>query len=212
MDRMEFNGDFRNAPSRRFVLQHHTTHLEKLLLASKSPRRAEILRAVNWPFESVPADIDETQKPHEDAPTYVLRLAREKAAAVANARSEGLVLGADTVVVIDGTILGKPRDDDDAVRMLRMLRGRWHEVLTGVALIRAGTDRYVTGQQSTRVRFSELTDEEIDWYVASGEPLDKAGAYAVQGMAGLLIEEVQGEYFNIVGLPIRLVYELARKI
>ena len=182
------------------------------MLASKSPRRAEILRAVSWPFESAPADIDETQRPHEDAPTYVLRLAREKAAGVANSRSSGLVLGADTVVVIDGTILGKPRDDDDAVRMLRMLRGRWHEVLTGVALVRAGTDRSVAGQQSTRVKFSELTDEEIAWYVASGEPLDKAGAYAVQGMAGLLIEEVQGEYFNIVGLPIRLVYELSRKI
>jgi septum formation protein len=193
-------------------LQHHATHLEKLVLASKSLRRAEILRAVNWPFESAPAEIDETQKSLEDAPTYVLRLAREKAAAVATSRSEGLVLGADTVVVIDGTVLGKPRDDDDAVRMLRMLSGRWHEVLTGVALIRAGTDRSVTGQQTTRVKFSELTDEEIDWYVASGEPLDKAGAYAVQGMAGLLIEEVQGEYFNIVGLPIRLVYELARKI
>ena len=193
-------------------MQHHATHLEKLVLASKSPRRAEILRAVNWPFESAPADIDEAQKPLEDAPTYVLRLAQEKAAAVARSRSEGLVLGADTVVVIEGTVLGKPRDDDDAVRMLRMLRGRWHEVLTGVALIRAGTDRSMTGQQTTRVKFSELTDEEIGWYVASGEPLDKAGAYAVQGMAGLLIEEVQGEYFNIVGLPIRLVYELAQKI
>ena len=124
-----------------------------------------------------------------------------------------LVLGADTVVVIEGEILGQPRDADDARRMLRLLSGKWHEVLTGVALVRAGAEAdCIVDQETTRVRFSQMSDTEIDWYVRTGEPMGKAGAYAVQGYAALFIEEIQGEYFNVVGLPVRLLYKLAREL
>jgi septum formation protein len=186
---------------------------EKLILASKSARRAEILRAVDWPFEAIAANIDETRGASEDAVSYVKRLAREKAETVAAKVSDGLVLGADTVVVIDDEILGQPRDDQDAQRMLRLLSGKWHQVVTGVALVRAGNhSESLTDHETTHVRFSEMSAEEIDWYVSTGEPRDKAGAYAIQGNAALFIEEIEGDYFNIVGLPIRLVYELLRTL
>lgn len=194
---------------------------EKLILASKSPRRAEILDAVGWWFETVPANIDETRAQSEDAVTYVRRLARSKAESVAARVSSGLVLGADTTVVVEGEILGQPRDGEDATRMLNLLSGKWHEVLTGVALVRAGlhggpgadlSNQPLVACEVTRVRFGAMSEAEINWYVATGEPMDKAGAYAIQGKAALFIEEVQGDYFNIVGLPIRLVYELAQRI
>ena len=185
---------------------------EKLVLASRSPRRAEILRAVGWEFEAITAGIDESLLAGEDAVSYVKRLARTKAEAVAQRTVKGLVLGADTTVVVDGHILGQPGDRDNAIRMLRMLSGKWHEVITGVALVRAETGLAVVDHVVTRVRFSEMSDEEIEWYANSDEPLDKAGAYAIQGSASLFIEEVDGEYFNIVGLPIRKVYELSRRI
>jgi septum formation protein len=185
--------------------------LVPLVLASGSPRRAEILRAVGWPFEATPPEVDETRRAGERPEDYVRRLAREKAEAGAAARLFGLVLGADTVVVVGEELLGKPRDEEDARRMLRTLSGRWHEVLTGVALVRAETGRAVVGLERTRVRFAEMSDEEIRWHVATGEPLDKAGAYAIQGRAALFIEAIDGDYWNVVGLPVRLVYELARK-
>lgn len=184
--------------------------MEPLVLASGSPRRSEILRAVGWPFETVVPDVDETLREGEAAEAYVRRLAREKAGAVASTRLFGLVLGADTVVVVDGRVLGKPRDAEDAGRMLRLLSARTHEVLTGVALVRAETGRDISGVARTRVRFAELSDEEVERYVETGEPLDKAGAYAVQGRAAPFIESIEGEYWNVVGLPVRLVYELAR--
>jgi septum formation protein len=184
--------------------------LPRLVLASASPRRAEILRAVGWDFEVAPANIDESLREGEKPAAYVERLAREKAEASARARLFGLVLGADTVVVIDGEILGKPRDDAEARRMLASLRGRWHEVLTGVALVRAEDFRAVVVHARTRVRFAQMSDAEIDGYVATGEPSDKAGAYAVQGRAALFVEGIEGDYWNVVGLPVRLVYELAR--
>src|SRR5687767_3198348 len=184
--------------------------MEPLVLASGSPRRSEILRAVGWPFEAVVPDVDETLRDGEAADAYVRRLAGEKAGAVASTRLFGLVLGADTVVVAEGEILGKPRDSADAARMLRQLSARTHEVLTGVALVRAETGRAVSGVARTRVRFAELSEAEIERYVLTGEPLDKAGAYAVQGRAAPFIEAIEGEYWNVVGLPIRLVYELAR--
>lgn len=186
---------------------------EKLILASKSPRRAEILQAVGWPFEQIAANIDETRHEAEDAIAYVQRLAQTKAEKVARQISEGLVLGADTIVVIDGEILGQPGDDANARRMLGLLNGKWHEVLTGVALVRPG-DRQQTlvEHESTRVRFCEMSAEEIEWYVSTGEPRDKAGAYAIQGQGGILIREIKGDYFNIVGLPIRLVYEMALRM
>lgn len=184
---------------------------EKLVLASSSPRRKEILVAVGWQFEAIVAGIDESLKPDEDPAAYVQRLARSKAEAVAAQLQSGLVLGADTTVVIENEILGQPEDDDDARRMLRLLNGKWHEVLTGVAVVRVGGESLVD-YETTRVRFAEMTDREIDWYIATGEARGKAGAYGIQGAAGLFIEEIQGDYFNIVGLPIRLVYELAAKV
>ena len=186
---------------------------EPLHLASSSPRRAEILRAVGWPFQLVKGAVDETRQPDEKAIDYVMRLAEAKAAAGALTIGSGLVLGADTVVVVAGEILGQPRDIDDARRMLRLLSGRWHEVLTGVALRRAGDERQiVAAHELTRVRFSSMSAAEVEWYLGTGEPLGKAGAYAIQGQAALFIEEIQGDYFNIVGLPVHLVLELARRI
>lgn len=186
----------------------------KLVLASSSPRRAEILKAIRWPFEVVAANIDESRFPSEAAVSYVRRLAQTKAETVAKRLPSGLVLGADTVVLVNKEILGQPSDSDDARRMLKLLSGRWHEVLTAVALARAGAgaDQIMLDHETTRVRFAEMSVAEIDWYVATGEPMDKAGAYAVQGSAALFIEEIQGDYFNIVGLPVRLVYKLVRKI
>jgi septum formation protein len=184
-----------------------------LVLASQSPRRAEILDAVGWKFTAIAANIDETRHPNEHAVNYVQRLARTKAETVASQTSDAMILGADTVVVVDDEILGQPRDDADARRMLRLLGGRWHEVLTGVALLRRGASPEISvDHETTRVRFAALSASEIDWYVASGEPHGKAGAYGIQGRAALFIEEIQGDYFNVVGLPVRLVYELAQKL
>jgi septum formation protein len=186
---------------------------EKILLASKSPRRAEILTAVGWEFEAIAADIDETRLPGEVAVSYVERLARTKAETIAKKFAGRLVIGADTVVVIDAEILGQPRDDVDARRMLQMLQGKWHDVLTGVALMRAGEKTQVlVDHATTRVLFAEMSAKEIDWYIATGEPKGKAGAYGIQGSAALFINEIQGEYFNVVGLPVRLVFELSRQI
>jgi septum formation protein len=179
---------------------------EKLLLASASPRRAEILRAVGWPFETLAANIDETLAPGESAEDAVRRLALGKAEAAARLNPGALVLGADTTVVVDSQILEKPKDNLDARRMLRLLNGRWHDVLTGVALV--WDDKRVVAYERTRVRFGTMSDAEIDWYILSGEPMDKAGGYAVQGRAALFIEEIQGDYWNVVGLPVRLVYKL----
>lgn len=188
---------------------------EKLVLASSSPRRKEILDAVGWPFEAIVAGIDESLLPNEEPAAYVQRLARSKAEAVAERLQSGLVLGADTTVVIENQILGQPEDDNDARRMLKLLNGKWHEVLTGVAVVRVGGDsgsESLVDYETTRVRFAEMTAQEIDWYVATGEARGKAGAYGIQGAAGLFIEEIQGDYFNIVGLPIRLAYELTANI
>ena len=182
---------------------------EKVILASQSPRRAEILKAVGWEFEAIAADINETRLATEDAVSYVKRLALTKAETVAKGFPERLVIGADTVVVSDGEILGQPRDDEDARRMLRLLSGKSHEVMTGVALVRAGSSSILIDHETTRVLFAEMSAAEIDWYVSTGEPRGKAGAYAIQGRGALFIKEIQGDYFNVVGLPVRLVYQLA---
>jgi len=181
---------------------------EKLVLASRSPRRTELLNRAGWPHEVMVAGIDESVRAGEDPAAYVQRLARSKAEAVARQLEAGVVLGADTTVVISNQILGQPCDEADARRMLELLSGKWHEVLTGVALVRVGGEARV-GYETTRVRFAEMSAGEIDWYIASGEAFDKAGAYGIQDKASLFIEEIQGDYFNIMGLPIRLVYELA---
>lgn len=190
---------------------------EGLLLASQSPRRAEILRSVGWPFETFPVEIDETPRQGESPAQYVERLALEKAEAASMAKGSRLVLGADTTVVVDGEILGKPETPADACRMLRLLSDRWHEVLTGVALVAMGAEEdgvrnRRVAHERTRVRFGRLTEREIEWYVQTGEPADKAGAYAVQGFAALFIEGIEGDYWNVVGLPIRLVYKLANNL
>lgn len=195
-------------------LHHASLFGEELILASSSPRRAEILRAVDWPFEISVIDIDESRHEDESPVAYVERLAREKAEDAASRFPGRLVLGADTVVLIDEMVLGKPSEMDDARRMLRQLSDRWHEVLTGVALLRRGgeNEQTVVAHERTRVRFSPMSDEEINWHAEQGKPLDKAGAYAVQGHAALFIREVQGDYWNIVGLPVQLVYRLAREL
>jgi len=186
--------------------------LPDLVLASTSPRRAEILRIVGWPFETCAVDVDESRRSGENATSYVQRLAREKAKVPTMHFPSRLVLGADTVVVIENEILVKPWDKADARRMLRRLSGQWHQVLTGVALRRGESDGHsVVALESTEVKFAEMSDGEIEWYVSTGEPLDKAGAYAIQGRGARFIEEIKGDYFNVVGLPIRLVYELAQQ-
>jgi septum formation protein len=194
-------------------MDNNNAALGKLILASRSPRRAEILRSAGWPFAAVAADIDESVREGEDAVNYVKRLALTKAQTVARKVTEGLVLGADTTVVVESEMLGQPLDDDDARRMLKLLSGKWHEVLTGVALMPAGEHAQVlVDHEITRVRFAEMSTEEIDWYVSSGEPRGKAGGYGIQGPAALFVKEIAGDYFNIVGLPVRLVYELLRRL
>ena len=181
----------------------------KIILASGSPRRAEILGFVGWNFEKHTADIDETALENEKPENYVRRLAREKAAAIAVKFPDKLVLGADTIVLLEDEIIGKPVDLEDARKMLKKLSGRWHEVLTGVALIK--NKKTEVNLQRTRVKFAEMSDAEIEFLVEKGEPLDKAGAYAVQAQAALFIERIEGDYWNVVGLPINLVYQLAGK-
>ncbi|HYT50168.1 MAG TPA: Maf family protein [Pyrinomonadaceae bacterium] len=181
--------------------------LPKIILASASPRRAEILRTVGWPFETLVVNIDESRRENEDAAGYVQRLAGEKAEAAAQKTRDKIVVAADTTVVIDGHILEKPVDDKDAKRMLRLLNNRWHQVLTGIALIDSAAHMTIAHEQ-TEVKFAAMSDEDIDWYVATREPMDKAGAYAIQGLGARFIEEINGDYFNVVGLPVRLLYEL----
>jgi septum formation protein len=174
-----------------------------LVLASQSPRRSEILRQAGIPFTVRVTTVDESVQAGELPEAYVQRLAVEKAMAV-EAGPDELVLGADTTVVIDGEMLAKPEDAADARRMLGLLSGRKHEVLTGIALRRGG--EVVKDWAATSVWFTTMTEEEIDEYVASGEPMDKAGGYAIQGLASKYIEKIEGCYFNVVGLPVALVY------
>jgi septum formation protein len=188
---------------------------EALILASASPRRAELLRAAGIPFEVRPAHIDEELRPGEDARTYVSRLATEKARVVHASANGRAVLAADTVVVIDGKVLGKPVNAEDARRMLRLLSGRTHEVLTAVALIAGSAvhrEPVVDARiDMTAVEFTPLEPAEIDWYVATGEPSDKAGAYAIQGLASRFVTRIDGSYSNVVGLPVSLVYAMCTR-
>jgi septum formation protein len=181
-------------------------NLPKLVLASGSPRRSEIMNSVGWEFVKDVPDIDESERENESPEAYVQRLALEKAQAIAPLHPNAIVLAADTTVVINDQIIGKPIDLDDARRMLRMLAGNWHEVLTGVAVMQDGKSH--VDLQRTRVKFVEMTDVEIEFLVAMGDPLDKAGAYAVQAQAALFIEGIEGDYWNVVGLPISLVYRM----
>ena len=186
--------------------------LPKIVLGSGSPRRAEILRIVRWPFEIVAPDIDETRQVKEDAVSYVRRLARAKAEAVAERTASPLVVAADTTVVIGEHILEKPGDQNEARLMLRQLSGRWHQVITGVALIDGGTSESRVTSETTAVKFASMSQAEIDWYVSSGEPMDKAGAYAIQGLGARFIEGIRGDYFNVMGLPVHLLYRMWTEI
>jgi septum formation protein len=181
----------------------------KIILASRSPRRAELLAAAGFAFEVLAADVDETPHDVEDPAEYVERLAIEKASAVFAMRPDARVLGADTTVTIDGEILGKPASDDEARRMLERLRGRSHLVHTGVAVVSASGIH--SAVDTTRVWFDAMTDEDISWYVATGEPVDRAGAYAIQGVAARFIPRIEGSYSNVVGLPVAMVSSILRK-
>jgi len=193
-----------------------------LVLASASPRRRELLTQAGFTFQVHPANIPEDPYPNEDPIAYVTRLAREKAEAVYNEITNApaseqrasappqVVLGADTTVTLDNHILGKPENPADAARMLRLLSGRTHRVITGVALVSAASTEVAA--EVTAVRFLALSDQEIDDYIVTGEPMDKAGAYAIQGRAARWIPRIQGCYFNVVGLPIARVAALLAKV
>lgn len=182
----------------------------RLVLASASPRRAELLRAAGFPFVVQPVEIDESPAPDEDPAALVVRLASTKATAVQGRDAGEVILGADTVVVVDREMLGKPRDDAEAASMLGQLSGRSHEVVTGIAVLHAGA--LVTAVERTRVRFVALLPDEIVWYVGSGEPRDKAGAYGIQGRASRFIESIEGSYTNVVGLPIATLRRVLRSM
>jgi septum formation protein len=179
-----------------------------LILASASPRRAELLRAAGYDFLVRIADIDESLRDGESPRDYVLRVAHEKAIAV-EPRPDEFVLAADTTVVVDESILAKPVDAADATAMLRRLSGREHDVLTGVCLVRG--DHVDARVAATRVAFATMSEAEIAAYVASGEPMDKAGAYGIQGRASRFVTDVHGSYSNVVGLPVALVYAMLNR-
>jgi septum formation protein len=189
-----------------------------LVLASASPRRQELLRNAGIPFVTHPTDIPEVPLDGEAPRLFAERLAREKALAVFHQRPSDFILGADTIVVVDGEILGKPRNDADAERMLRLLSGRTHQVITGVCLVGLRTENREpetgfedTRSESTLVSMNALSDDDIRSYISTGEPMDKAGAYAIQGRASRWISRIEGDYFNVVGLPVSLVYKMLRE-
>ena len=195
-----------------------------LVLASASPRRSELLRNAGIAFVALPAHVDESMLAGESPEDYARRLAREKARAVFHQRPQEIVLGADTIVVVDAQVLGKPRDPADAARMLRLLSGRSHRVITGVCLAYPRSQPELETRNSkletvfedvraetTEVWMRDISEEEITEYVASGEPMDKAGAYAIQGIASRWIFRIVGCYFNVVGLPVPLVYTMLKE-
>jgi septum formation protein len=179
-----------------------------LVLASASPRRSELLRNAGIPFEVQSADVPEIPVKGERPLEFAMRVARAKADAIAQLRPEAYVLAADTIVIVDKKILGKPTDAADAARMLRLLSDREHDVTTAVCLVFPQSAERITTQETTRVHFSLLSDDDIAAYVATGEPMDKAGAYAIQGIAGRWIDRIEGDYFNVVGLPVAKVYRI----
>jgi septum formation protein len=180
----------------------------RLVLASASPRRARILRELGLAFRVHVSHVDESLRPGEEGPAAVERLARQKALAVAGGETLP-VLAADTEVLCDGQVLGKPRDEEDAVAMLRRLAGREHEVVSGVCVVSGGVAR--SGVERSVVRFAPMSEAELRWYAATGEPLDKAGGYHVDGRGALFIETVTGSPSNVAGLPVRLLLRLVRE-
>jgi septum formation protein len=179
-----------------------------VILASASPRRSSLLRQSGVEFTTAPADVDERVLPGETPEGYAGRMSLDKARSAAVTAGEGIVIAADTIVVLKNEILGKPSDAQDAVRMLSMLSGRIHQVLTAITVMDAATGKTMTRLSRTKVRFRRLTAEEIALYVRTGEPLDKAGAYGIQGKGALLVSRIEGCYFNVVGLPISILSEM----
>ena len=186
----------------------------KLILASASPRRAEILRNAGFTFDTFPADVDETILRDERAEDYVRRVAEEKARVAMERLTPhtvpAIVMGADTTVVAGGQILGKPADKEDARRMLRLLSGQTNEVLTGLSVTRSTDGRSASHVETTRVSFANLPESEIEEYLASGEPFDKAGAYGIQGIGGRYVTRIEGCYFNVMGLPLSRLWSMLR--
>lgn len=185
----------------------------KLILASTSPRRAEILRRAGFSFEVFAAGVDESHRPEESPDAFVARLAQDKAEAVAaKVQGAALILGCDTVVLVDGLVLGKPKNAEDPTAMLRRLSGRAHDVLTGLALLRLPDRTVRAAVERTRVTFAPLSEKEIAEYVDTGEPFDKAGAYAIQERGGRFVERIEGDYFNVMGLPVARFYRMFREL
>ncbi len=184
---------------------------EALILASASPRRIELLERVGLAFRVMPSGLEEAAQPGETPEESVLRLAAAKAEALARLHPDAWVLGADTIVVIDGRVLGKPADREEAKGMLRTLSGREHTVYTGFALLAGGGHRTIRRAVASSVLFKPISEEEMNWYVRSDEPYDKAGGYAVQGMGAFFIQEIRGSYTNVMGLPLCEVMEALRE-
>ena len=182
----------------------------RVILASQSPRRRDLLSLIGIPHEVAPADVDESVRTGEAPAAYTERLARAKADAIAERDSAALVVGSDTTVVIDGAILGKPESDADAVRMLRLLSGRTHQVVTAVAVCYRG--QMLSGVEEVSVTFRALSPQEIDGYVATREPMDKAGAYGIQGFGATIVERINGDFFAVMGLPLGRLVALCRSL
>jgi septum formation protein len=176
----------------------------EIVLASASPRRQELLKNAGIPLSVRPANLKEIRRPGEDPKAFAERMGREKAEAVHKSIPDACILAADTVVVVDDHVLGKPDSVADAARMLRLLAGRQHKVITGVCLL--GTGFEDVRSETTTVQFNPVTDDEIQHYISTGEPMDKAGAYGIQGLASRWISRIEGDYFNVVGLPVALVW------
>jgi septum formation protein len=182
----------------------------RIILASSSPRRTELLRLIRIDHEVTPAHVDETQRAEEAPRVYAERLAREKAQAIAREHPDAVVVGADTIVVVDGHVLGKPEDATDAAAMLRHLSGRVHLVDTAIAVARNGAVK--SAVEEVEVTFRTLSDAEIERYIATGEPMDKAGAYGIQGYGATIVQRVNGDYFAVMGLPLGLLVRLLREV
>lgn len=182
----------------------------KLVLASASPRRRELLESVRLKFDIEPSSVEELQRQGEAPETYVRRLAEDKAREIASRYPDAWIIAADTIVFIDGTILEKPADHEDAARMLTKIAGRVHEVFTGVTLLSMPAGQAWTRVVTTSVKMLSLSPAEIEWYASTGEPMDKAGAYAVQGIGAMFIESIEGSYTNVVGLPLAELFEMMK--
>lgn len=180
----------------------YTNFRPRLILASASPRRQKLLKQIGLDFEIIPSSIDETIQPGVAPDVAAVKLAENKAIDVARRLKDGIVIAADTVVALDDSILGKPKDEEEARKMLERLSGRWHRVFTGIAVIDSSSSKKVTDYEESRVKFKNLSSVEIENYIRTGEPMDKAGAYGIQGKGALLVEKIEGCYYNIVGLPL----------